>query len=440
LDFFSLLIHSHGSFDVQDQPQLSSQTQQSSSFHDQQQSNDAAYYHQVTPEHYPQPIVYPDMHYSYPPPQTSGEFQHLPTADFSDNFSQPYRYQPESLRPPIGLQINTSNIQYYDQQQQMTSSYSPRPSSMQSDSNYFHIGAATSTSSLPGSKPSTPSHRRSLEHRAAQQQKQQQKLQQEQQIKAQQGTAFEISQGSTGDCRKKSKRPVGQSTPYNTLHCIPMMSNEVQNELPAHENHMLPNHDIRRSYGSIFIDAINQVESSKPLAEVLDLYCTKGVCAVYKFMGKKSPHNSNYIEVHGRDAVNKYWHGIFAAYPDYFYELLSTKIKVLLNGCSTISSQFSFTATKVLNMVSDAGNTVIVSDPSKQDDVNGGISMLAFQVDGENRQVIEDLPPTENILLTGICEPKKVNLLGTITYYVNAEKLVNKIEVLYAHRDMEDDS
>ncbi len=128
-----------------------------------------------------------------------------------------------------------------------------------------------------------------------------------------------------------------------------------------------------------------------------------------------------------------------AAYPDYHYELLGTKIKVLLNGFSCITSQFSFTATKVLNMVSDVSNTVIVTDPSKKDDINGGMSMLSFKVDGENRQVVEDEAPTANVLLTGVCKPVKVNLLGTITYYCNPDKLVYKIEVLYAHRNAEDD-
>lgn len=201
----------------------------------------------------------------------------------------------------------------------------------------------------------------------------------------------------------------------------------------------IPVHDIRRQFALMFAEAIGSNDGDL-LAKILQTHCTEDAVLIFKYKGKTSPYGPTFLEVIGKHAIVVFWPQGIATVPDMVFELLSTNIKVLSNGYCSITTKCKLTGTKVLELAVDSKESVVlVSDPTQHDNSSGksshstGDGVLAIAIESEsNPQVIPNQVPDDTLLKkvhkTGI----KMNMITTITYYVDPNKQIYRIEFIHA--------
>lgn len=176
-------------------------------------------------------------------------------------------------------------------------------------------------------------------------------------------------------------------------------------------------------------------------ASFLDRYCVSNCSHVIRTICR-SVENHNlyfpeYLELDGVKSIIYYWSTTFAAVPDGIFQVLrEPKVRIFSDGSSLVSCRFQFEGTQTLNLVTDLSSTIIVMNPS--DTTGSGI--LAFQVEGENRQV-RDVAPTPTLMLSSVRDSDHDRLLnsssaliqvtGTLSFYFNNEQRIYRMETIH---------
>ena len=245
--------------------------------------------------------------------------------------------------------------------------------------------------------------------------------------------------------RKKKKGPIpiavekqANVIPVTVEHPSGDDANEKTTEASTPMNlefHFLPKDDIRRKFASMFIDALNQVDNQMDLDDFIRGFMTEDAFTYFKYVGT-IPMNyfSEYIEMIGSESMLKFWKAILEAFPDSIYELHDTNIKVLMNGYSSITLKYTYTGTKVLDLVTDGSvNAVIITDNSTSDG-KGGHNVYTFELENENgANRVADRAPTENKMLVGVtAKGERLCTVGTMTFHVNPDKKIYKGEFLHS--------
>lgn len=185
---------------------------------------------------------------------------------------------------------------------------------------------------------------------------------------------------------------------------------------------MIPESDIRAQYSHIFAHAYNNSDRDS-LMNLLNTYCTDDVSCVYKFVGKQSPYGPMYTELVGKNVIIEYWELCFVAVPDLVFQLHETKIRVLPNSCCVIISKFTSTGTKAMALTNDQHTSVVYSENRKVKASDAQYRQSATRDKPENITVMKTLEQAQTL-----------DLIGTVTYFVDREKKVNKIEFVHCVR------
>lgn len=206
-------------------------------------------------------------------------------------------------------------------------------------------------------------------------------------------------------------------------------------QLSAGVSALLDEDDIRIHLSNIFVHGYNTYDSGS-LLEMLQTYCTADLICVYKYVGIASPYGPMYIELLGMEAVINYWNHVFIAIPDSVFELHETKLRILPNGCCAISSNFIFTGTKILEITPDSHESVVYGDSnhkSMQHRSSDSVSSTSTTCSTTSCDTHIDGP--EGIGISEIREMSlALSIIGTVTYFTNANKKIYKIEYVHCMR------
>jgi hypothetical protein len=185
---------------------------------------------------------------------------------------------------------------------------------------------------------------------------------------------------------------------------------------------MVSANDIRAQYSHIFARAYNHGDRDG-LMNLLNTYCTDDVICVYKYVGKECPYGPMYTELVGKNVIIEYWELCFVAVPDMIFNLHETKIRVLPNNCCVVISKFTSTGTKAMALTNEQNNSTVYSENSKISASDAEYRLKAKRDKPQNIQVMKTLEQTVSL-----------NIIGTVTYFVNGENKVNKIEYIHCVR------
>lgn len=217
----------------------------------------------------------------------------------------------------------------------------------------------------------------------------------------------------------------------------------------------IPKDDVRRCIPSVFKEAFNSCEKDK-FHNILKKYCVEGCSAMYKYVGTNNPFSSSdHTEVLGLDAVSAFWESIFNAVPDSLFDIVETKFRLLPNKKSSIVCKFLYSGTKVFRLCTDEKNCIIytsnvgevlqqcpavttadtdavVAATSSICSSDGPPQVLMAEVQRANPTRID--PETQKLFNLGtyLAQPQKVAIIGTLTFYTDANNKICRFEFIFS--------
>jgi hypothetical protein len=115
----------------------------------------------------------------------------------------------------------------------------------------------------------------------------------------------------------------------------------------------LPLSDIRRTYSSLFITAMNSTDPVV-LEEFFRKYCTSNLMMLLKYVGPTTAsYFGDHVEVMGLETNIQVFPSILASFPDLIFKVLENKIRVIKNGYSSSISKYLFWGTKLFELPTD---------------------------------------------------------------------------------------
>lgn len=218
--------------------------------------------------------------------------------------------------------------------------------------------------------------------------------------------------------------------------------------------------DVRAKYAGMFSEAFNDFDKVR-FAQLVRDHCEEDLVVIYEYVGGVNPYGTpNYIEVRGFETVVVFWDGLLTAIPDSLFQVHSTKYKILPNDFTSIVCTFSFVGTKVYELRglaedNKSNDCVVSSDPQ-----SCGDNPEKMQQRAGGQQIIVTAykagPGTGNTLISGegagkkilsqkhegneqsfaversAMISKKVTIIGTLTYYVNATKKIYQMSFVHS--------
>ena len=201
----------------------------------------------------------------------------------------------------------------------------------------------------------------------------------------------------------------------------------------------IPIDDIRRSFGTMFTDALNGGNITE-INKLLRTYCIKDVVCRYEYVGM-STSRAQFVELIGRKAISKYWSAITLAVPDLVFTVKLSKVRGFPNGSCLVSNDYKFSGTQVSSLFTDDHNDSMVitstlrsklSNSSRNNNQQTGENgVLAFKVDGESQQLFKTFSTSYQMLSGLNPTPIWQTTLGTMCFYANPEKQITRIEFIF---------
>ncbi len=208
----------------------------------------------------------------------------------------------------------------------------------------------------------------------------------------------------------------------------------------SNSNLILPEQDVRLTICQEFCTLFNFGDPTE-FSGFLRSQCLTNsrhiIRSIFRSPGNHNMFFPEYLELDGIQSILYYWTTCFAAVPDGILKIIKDpKVRIFSDGGSLVSCRFQYQGTQVLNLLTDLSSLIIATNPS---DVTG-TGILAFQVEGGNRQVRE-IPPSPSIMLavretdperlTSLPESSIVLVTGTISFYFNNDQRIYKIENIH---------
>lgn len=197
----------------------------------------------------------------------------------------------------------------------------------------------------------------------------------------------------------------------------------------AHPATELSADDPRRKMAPLFAEAFYAGDVDR-IGRLIMENCTEDYVLILRHIGSSSPYGLDYVEVIGQSAAIKFWGNFFLAIPDTMYDLLDTRIRISTTGYSTITSKIVVHGTQAMDMVTDTNRVVIVTNPEETPDGRINDDLLAFSVDGEKN--VLDQAPTAKLVGSVKKQHRRLNMVGTVTYYCDPNKKMYRCEFIHS--------
>ncbi len=184
----------------------------------------------------------------------------------------------------------------------------------------------------------------------------------------------------------------------------------------------LPLTDFRRHFMGHIAKCTNHADP-EGLERFIRLYFADDVVYMHRYKGKKNPYGATRMTVEGIDAVTKVWLGFQIAIPDGFVHILENKVILMQSGNSQIHAKYTFSGTKTLDVISDSAKTVVMASSN-----DGKGTMIVATSDEQYSQESTSIS-THSTILQGVKKQiVSIHVLSAITYYINRDNRVNRIE------------
>lgn len=196
----------------------------------------------------------------------------------------------------------------------------------------------------------------------------------------------------------------------------------------------IPKDDIRRRYPGLFRDAFNSCDKAV-FHKMLLTHCLTGCSASYKYVGTANPFsNSDHTEVIGLEAVSTFWEAVFVAIPDSLFDIVETKFRLLPNKQTSIVCKFLYSGTKVYKLATDDVNSLVYSQPDDlMPDLQGNKGhVVVAPVDKSNPGKVTAGSQRPFDHGAYLAQPKKVAVIGTLTFYTDAENKIFRFEFIFS--------
>jgi hypothetical protein len=148
-------------------------------------------------------------------------------------------------------------------------------------------------------------------------------------------------------------RPPQAQVPKDHSQQLPPNEEIAQSTATLLPKYRLPLSDIRRSYSSFFISAMNSTDPVV-LEDFFRKYCSSNFMMLLKYVGPTTAaYFGDHVEVVGLETNIQVFPTILASFPDLIMKVLDNKIRVIKNGyCSSIS-KYLFWGTKIFQLPMD---------------------------------------------------------------------------------------
>jgi hypothetical protein len=252
---------------------------------------------------------------------------------------------------------------------------------------------------------------------------------------------------------KRKKRRVREDVMSPSIASLSSSSSSATNNIPGvtpisadcAPNVILSDTDVRYTVCSNFSQHFNlgdPTDFTIFLKKVCLPTCSGVIRTICRSVENNNLYFPEYLELDGIQSINYYWTTTFAAIPDGIFELLKDpKVKNFGDGGSLVSCRFQYRGTQVLKLLTDISSVVMVTNPNDK----FGTGILAFQVEGSNRQVRE-VSPLPSIML-GVRDEnfscstsllysaasccRSVDVTGTLSFYFNSDQRIYKMETIH---------